>query len=331
VHFVFGGGDSQLTMGHYTARSRRVIDVRECPVHADAGNALAFQLKDAYARARITAAPQGTLKSLAIRVGHHTPELMATLVVTEPSDKRLRAATRAMLERPGAPTSFHLNVHPRGDAFVFGRETRRIAGPERMRESVAGVSFLLSPTAFFQTNVRAAESLVRLVRDAIPAGARVLDLYAGVGLFALPLARDGHHVVAVEENRTAVADGEASLRLNAIPAERCRFVARRAEDAIGQFTRPDRARSASPDAVVLDPPREGCSPSVIQAVFHTLAPARAVYVSCNPEALARDLGAIVESGYRIESLQPVDMFPHTEHVETVAVLSRRPGVAPVGV
>ena len=323
VHFVFGSVGGRLTMGHYTGRSRRVIDVRECPVHAEAGNALAFRLKDAYARARITAAPQGTLKSLAIRVGHHTPELMATLVVSEPSDKRLRAATRALLERPDAPTSFHLNVHPRGDAFVFGRDTRRLAGHERMRESVAGVSFLMSPAVFFQTNVGAAEVLVRLVRDAIPAGARVLDLYAGAGLFALPLARDGHDVVAVEENRAAVADGEASLRLNGIPGDRCRFVARRAEDAIGQFARPEKARPAPPDTVVLDPPREGCSPSVTQAVFRTLGPARAVYVSCNPEALARDLGAIVTHGYRIESLQPVDMFPHTAHVETVAVLHRR--------
>jgi 23S rRNA (uracil-5-)-methyltransferase RumA len=228
-----------------------------------------------------------------------------------------------MLERPDAPTSVHLNMHPRGDAFVFGRETRRLAGSERMRESVAGTSFLISPTAFFQTNVAAAEILVRLVLDAIPAGARVLDLYAGAGLFALPLARAGHHVVAVEENRTAVADGEASLRLNRIPAERCRFVGRRAEDAVGQFMGPGTARSVPPDAVVLDPPREGCSSSVTEAVFRHLAPARAVYVSCNPEALARDLGLIVPAGYRIESLQPVDMFPHTEHVETVAVLSRR--------
>jgi 23S rRNA (uracil1939-C5)-methyltransferase len=183
------------------------------------------------------------------------------------------------------------------------------------------VAFLISPDAFFQTNVHAAEILVRLVADAVPSGARVLDLYAGSGLFALPLARRGHEVVAVEENRSAVGDGEASRRLNRIPDERCRFVARRAEEAVRAAVR-SLARGKRFDAVILDPPREGCSPAVLDVLFGTIAPARAIYVSCNPEALAYDLATIVRLGYRIQSLQPVDMFPHTAHIETVAVLAR---------
>lgn len=326
VHFVFGNDRGRLVMGHYAAGSRRVIPVSECPVHDEQGNDLAFSLRDAFARANVAAAPQGTLKGVAIRVGHGTREVMATLVVSQPSDTRLRSATTRFIEAPAdadAPApAFHLNIHPRGDASIFGRQTRRIRGPERMREEVAGVSFLLSPTAFFQTNVAAADTLVGLVRDAVPAAGaafarasaprRVLDLYAGVGLFALPLARDGHAVTAVDENRAAVADGEASRALNRIPPGRCRFVARRVEDGIaGAF-----------DVVVLDPPRDGCSPAVIEAVFGAMNPPAAIYVSCNPEALARDLAAIVPHGYRIESLQPVDMFPHTEHVETVVRLAR---------
>lgn len=314
VHFVFGPG---LTMGHYAAGSRRVVPVRECPVHDDRGNALAFRIHRAFAEAGIEPAPAGTLKSLAVRVGHATPEISATLVVADTSDRRLRAATRRIMEGPDAPTSLHVNVHPRGDAFVFGRETRRITGPERTREVVAGLSFLISPTAFFQTNIRAAEVLVRLVRAAVPPGSRVLDLYAGAGLFALPLARDGHQVLAVEENRTAVKDGEASRALNRIPPAQCRFIAGRVEDAL---RRPGKGRPPSFDVVLLDPPREGCAEEALDLVFSGIVPAMAVYVSCNPEALARDLAVITRGGYGVESLQPVDMFPHTEHVETVAVL-----------
>ena len=314
VHFVFGSPRNALVMGHYAAGSRRVVPVRECPVHDEKGNRLAFALRDAYARAHATAAPEGTLKSIAVRVGYATREVMGTLVVTDPSDARVRASTRRVLDSPQAPSSFHVNIHPRGDAFVFGRETRRIAGPDRMREEVAGISYLISPTAFFQTNVRAAEILVGLVREAVPAGTRVLDLYAGAGLFGLPLARDGHDVVAVEENRAAVADGEASRDFNSIPSEKCRFVARRVEDALRHDTQFD--------TVILDPPREGCSAAVIETVFGTMAPAAAVYVSCNPEALARDLATITRHRYRIESIQPLDMFPHTAHVETVVCLSR---------
>lgn len=313
VHFVFNGRGE---MGHYARGSRRVVPVRECPVHDPRGNDLAFRFRDA-----LTISP--TLQSLAIRAGANTPEIMATLVVTDDRDRKLRAATKRALDAGAAPTSLHLNVHPKRDALIFGPETRRLAGSERMREVVGGTSFLISPTAFFQTNVHAAEILVRLVLEAATGvGAdlkvgpyrTVLDLYAGAGLFALPLARAGCTVTAIEENRQAVADGEASLRLNRIPADRCRFIARRVESY--------RLPATSYQLVVLDPPREGCAPSVLRDLFGRLRPPRAVYISCNPEALARDLKQIAGHDYRIVSIQPVDMFPHTAHIETVVVLTR---------
>ncbi len=303
VHFVFGnlrfGGrrrETTLVMGHYARGSRRVIPVRECPVHDERGNTFAFRARDAFTSAALNAAGAdgGVLRSLAVRVGCHTTELMATVVVSSDSDRRLRTATRRLLERD-PPTSVHLNLHERDDAFIFGERTKRLRGTERMREQVAGASFLMSPPAFFQTNVRAAEILVGLVLEAIPEASQIVDLYAGSGLFAIPLALAGHEVVAVEENRIAVADGEAALRLNAGAGHRCRFIARRVEAAIGSIRRAD---------VVV------------------LRPAHAVYVSCNPEALAADLTTICTSGYRIRSVQPVDMFPHTAHVEVVVVFDR---------
>ena len=315
VHFVFGAG-SGLVMGHYARGSRRVMPVVECPVHDERGNAVAFGLFAAYAK---SCGRQGlpTLKSVAIRVGGSSNETMATLVVTENSDPRLRSATRKTLSAPWAPSSFHVNVHPRGDAYIFGPETRRITGTERLREEVGGATFLISPTSFFQTNVKAAEILVRLVLEAVPAGVPVLDLYAGAGLFALPLATRGHRVTAVEANRAAVADGEASARVSRIAPERCRFVAA----PVSTFTK----RAARDQrAVILDPPREGCEAVVLDDVFAGIRPATAVYVSCNPETLARDLARITGHGYTIASMQPVDMFPHTPHIETVVVVTRTP-------
>jgi 23S rRNA (uracil1939-C5)-methyltransferase len=249
---------------------------------------------------------------------------MATLVVTDNPDQRLRSATRKALTTPWAPTSFHVNVHPRGDAYIFGRETRRITGTERLRDEVAAVTFLMSPTAFFQTNVKAAEVLVRLVLEAIPTGLDVLDLYAGAGLFSLPLAKRGHRVTAVESNRIAVADGEASLRVNGIPQERCRFVAKPVATVTPAFADRLRRGRLVPEApvVILDPPRDGCEASVLDDVFGRIRPGTAVYVSCNPETLARDLARIARHRYTIESVQPVDMFPHTPHVETVVALRR---------
>jgi 23S rRNA (uracil1939-C5)-methyltransferase len=318
VHFVFANGGRRrgLVMGHYSRGSRHVFDACECPVHDPRGNAFAFRLHEQCAAAGVAAAEPGTLRSIAMRAGANTPELMATLVVTDPGDKRLRNATRRALDTAEAPHSFHLNIHARRYAYIFGRETRHVRGPHHLRERVGDTTFLISPTAFFQTNVHAADILVRLVLEALPAGERVLDLYAGVGLFALPLARRGDRVIAVEENRAATEDGIASLRVNRINRESCRFVARRVETAL---------RSMQPrDAVhaVLDPPREGCERTVLDELFGRLRPSRVAYVSCNPEALARDLAVIARHGYRAAPLQPVDMFPHTAHVETVAILTR---------
>jgi 23S rRNA (uracil1939-C5)-methyltransferase len=246
---------------------------------------------------------------------------MTTVVVSGDRDPRLRSATRAAMKAMtgAAETSLHVNIHPRNDKFVFGPDTRRVSGPARLRESIAGVTYLISPTAFFQTNIAAADVLVRLVLDAVPEDARVLDLYAGAGLFALPLASRGQTVVAVEANRAAVADGEASRDFNGIPAGRCRFIAQPVERAL------DRLRA---DAVVMDPPREGCAPQVLQRVCTGLRPRLVAYVSCNPEALARDLRVMTQAGYRIDSIQPVDMFPHTAHIEALAVLTRTSAVPP---
>lgn len=320
AHFVFASSGSgrragALTMGHYARGSRRAVPIEECPVHHPRGNRVAFQFFHTFSRAGIVAAPAGALRSIAVRTASATPEVFATLVVTSDTDSRLRSATRRAMKGADSPDGLHLNIHRRGDAFVFGPDTRTIAGPLRLREEVAGTSFLISPTAFFQTNVHAAEILVQLVLEAVPADAQVLDLYAGAGLFALPLARRGHTVIAVEENRAAVADGEASARLNRVSSERCRFVARRVESALTAIRRAD--------VVVLDPPREGCSPGVIDDILGRLRPRGVVYISCNPEALARDLRTAASFPYVIEAIQPVDMFPHTAHIETVATIVRR--------
>ena len=135
-------------------------------------------------------------------------------------------------------------------------------------------------------------------------------------MFSLPIAKAGATVTAVEENRQAIADAESNVRLNRLPPGQIRFIASRVEDALA------RVGKDAWDAVVLDPPRQGCPPAVIAGVFERIRPARAVYVSCNPDALAKELPVILKSGYRVTRVQPVDMFPHTDHIETVVSFAR---------
>lgn len=305
-------------MGHYAAGTRRVVPITECPVHSPRANRLAFALLSRLKRFDIKAlgVEDGVLRHLIVRTTDDDREAVAMLVVTE-NHKSLRTPIKGFLASAEAPDGFFININDRVGPIMVGERTLKISGRAQVRQrDVAGLDFLVSPDAFFQTNVDGARALVSLVLDAVPATGRILDLYCGSGLFALPMAQRGAHVTAVEENRTAIEDLLANVRLNRLDGSRIRAITGRAEALT------DRLLRTEWDAVVLDPPREGCAPGVLATVFERLAPPRVVYVSCDPDVLARDLKTIVAAGYRIETLRAVDMFPHTGHIETVVVLHR---------
>jgi 23S rRNA (uracil1939-C5)-methyltransferase len=328
VHFVFapGPGGRGLAMGHYRRASRDLVEVVECPVHAEDGNRIAFRARDLLRRRRVRAATEdaaaGVARHIVVRVAEQSRRTQATLVVTGQDPELARAAAAELAREAGAAALF-LNRNDAPGPYLLGRTTRQVAGEERLREEVAGARFLISPRTFFQTSVRSGEKLVAAVLGAVLADSRpVLDLYSGCGLFALPLALRGQAVVAVEENPDAVADGIASRRENALGGGAVDFIRARAEDFLAPGPRAPFARGAV-GAVILDPPREGCPEGVLRALASSWRPERLVYVSCNPRALAADLAIFARSGYEATRVEPVDMFPHTAHIEAVAVVERR--------
>jgi 23S rRNA (uracil-5-)-methyltransferase RumA len=327
--FVFGSGPQGLVMGHFARGTNDVVPVEECPVHAGRANRIAFALRDALARAGVPAAGVGTeglARHVVVRTTRDEKEAVAMLVATR-DDAALSSPLGALLAGPEKPEGLVLNLHDRPGPYLVGRESKRIAGPGHVKEEALGPVFLVSPTSFFQTNVEAARTLVRLVVEAMPGetGLRVLDLYSGSGLFALLLALRGHAVTAVEESRKGIRDAELNRRQNGVPEARLRLVCASVEDAV------PRLEPGAFDAVVLDPPRDGCPPEVVRGVFGRLKPARGVLVSCNPDALARELPLAVRAGYRVLRVQPLDMFPHTPHTESVTVLERRSAPAATAV
>jgi 23S rRNA (uracil1939-C5)-methyltransferase len=183
-------------------------------------------------------------------------------------------------------------------------------GQDSYRESLAGHEFQVQASAFFQVNAAQAEQMVRLVGSALPRQGRLLvDAFAGVGTFAVIFAGRFERVIAIEESRQASADAEVNIRVTPNVEMRAGKV-----EEILPFL------DAAPDAVLLDPPRPGCAPAVLEAIAR-FRPARVVYVSCNPSTLARDLRLLVDSGYTLDHVTPLDMFPQTGHIECVSQLT----------
>src|SRR5262245_2561100 len=236
-------------MSHYERGSHRIVPVEECPVHSARGNRIAFALRDHLARAGIRAAGPslaGLLRHLIIRTTTDDREAVAMLVVTR-NDKSLRKPVRALLDSDERPDGFFINIHDGPGPFMIGPDTIRIEGRSHVRETIGGLSYLISPTAFFQTNARAAGVLQRCVTEGVAGAGRVLDLYCGSGLFSLPLAAAGARVTGIDENRQAIRDAEANIRLNRIPEGRVRFMSGRVEEGLA------RAAQQVWDAVILDP------------------------------------------------------------------------------
>ncbi len=310
------GRRGDVVAGLHRMRSREIIPIRDCPVQDEEGTRLAFAAVDAIVDAGIDPwrerDEEGYIRSVVVRTSRATGQSSVTIVSRRPRVPRLERVVRD-LERAGA-TTIALNVNDRPDPALLGRETHVLSGRKRLMEEIEGIRYLSSPAAFFQTSAWGAAELVKKVRRLAnpPKGARLIDLYSGGGLLSLALADRVREVIGIEENPSAVEDARASASLNGIT--NARFVAARSEHVVRELS-----ADRTPTVVVLDPPREGCDRRVIEALAR-LKPLRVVYVSCEPQTLARDVAELSALGFDLKTVEPLDMFPHAYHVEAVAVL-----------
>ena len=211
-----------------------------------------------------------------------------------------------------------MNCNPKKTSMVLGDQERVLYGKGWIEDTLCGKRFPISSKSFYQVNPSQTEVLYSraLQMAGLSGKERVLDAYCGIGTISLIAADKAQEVIGVELNRDAVKDAIGNARHNGV--KNARFFAADATRWIGEAA----AAGEKADVIFMDPPREGSTPEFLASVAR-MAPKRVVYVSCNPVTLARDLATLTKLGYKAEGFTPVDMFPHTEHIETVVLLSHK--------
>lgn len=311
----------QVQAGYYQKGSHQLINLNQCPIQDDRLNPLLVQVKqDLQTRGWSIydeTKHRGKLRHLSLRIGRRTGELLLTLVSADRHLPDLDTQAQAWLEQFPGLVGVALNYHPdRGNA-IFGRETQIVAGQPYLREELAGLTFQIRPETFFQVNTDQAEALLQAIIQHLQLqGSEVLlDAYCGIGTLTLPLAQRVQRAIGLEVQPEAVAQAIANAALNGIT--NVTFETGTVEQLLSTL-------GELPDIVLLDPPRKGCDPIVMETL-RTLQPPRIVYVSCNPATLARDLRWLCQAGlYQLDWVQPADFFPQTPHVECAAFLTCTP-------
>ncbi len=302
LEYSFGPREESVALGFHRRGSwAEIVDVEDCRLASEANNAARNALREWARREGLPAyesGPQtGVLRNLVVREGRRTGQLQSRLVTSPAEIPRPPVDLHTVIEGPAGGTD-----GPTG-----------VLGAEHLTEELCGLRFRISHTAFLQTNTEMAERLYAIAAEfaGLSGRERVFDLFCGIGTIGLSLAGHAGEIWGLEGVPEAVADAETNAALNGIG--NARFVG--ADARLGIAPLLDQA--GRPDVVIVDPPRSGLSKKIVRRVIECEAP-RIVYVSCNPTTLAPNAAQLVEAGYTLRRVKPVDMFPQTPHVETVA-------------
>ena len=319
--FAVGAGGKTVS-GVYQSSTHRVVAVSDCLLTSPVADSIVSTVKKLMQSFKIKPynekTGQGLIRHILIKNGIKSGEVMVVLVTASPVFPKKRAFVNALLSRHGEITTVVQNVNGAFTSMVLGGREEVLYGTGKIREQLCGLTFNISPKSFYQINPYATEILYGKALEFadFKGSENILDAYCGTGTIGLIASGGVKSVTGVEINPDAVKNARENARLNGI--ENAVFYA---EDA-GKFMVSAAKAGQKFDAVIMDPARAGCDKAFLSSLVK-LAPEKAVYVSCNPQTLARDLLYLSKNGYKVKKIQPVDMFPHTDHVETVVQLVRK--------
>lgn len=321
AQFVFRREGKALVSGIYRSGARAVTPADRCALCSDRANGLAAVLCRLFLSFKVqpydSHTGRGWLRSVIIREASATGEMMLTVIGADPVFPAKRTFATALKKACPELTTAVIAVDRDPDRLFIGKVSDVLFGEGYITDRLCGESFMLSPAAFYQVNHDQTERLYTKALELmeLSGGETVLDAYCGIGTIGMIAARKAKRVLGVELNGEAIRDARRNAKLNGI--ENIRFTA--ADSRL--YAKELAAAGEHIDAAVIDPPRAGCAASFLNALSK-LGPDRIVYISCNPETQARDIRILARLGYRAERAFPYDMFPHTNHVESVCKLIR---------
>lgn len=323
------GKEGAVRCGFFERGTHRIVAVPECPVEAPGARQILNGIAREAERLRIPAFNEdkhlGLLRYAVVRCGWRTDQVMVTLVTAQRDLPHAQEFFEAVAALNPHIVTVAQNINGRPGNAILGEETRIVYGAECMRDQLLGCEFDISPTAFYQTNPQQTELLYQLAIDGMDLhqGDVLMDAYCGSGTIGLCAAKDAQNkgigimLLGVERNPAGIADARRNAELNGLTRSAW-FMADDATDYILDAA----DNNERIDVLSIDPPRAGSTPEFLEAAC-ALKPRRITYISCNPATQERDLHQLLDGGYRLLKITPVDMFPHTDHTETVAVLERR--------
>lgn len=313
--------DGKTVIGFYKKKSHDVIPTDKCIIQHDVNDKIIKIIKTYIKAYNVSIYDEkthtGVLRHLVTKVGFETKEVMVVLVANGKKLPYLNELASVLKENVPGFKTLVLNTNREKTNVILGKENKIIYGDGKINDYIGDLVFEISPLSFFQVNPSQTEVLYNKALEYadLKENDTVFDVYCGIGTISLFLAQKAKKVYGVEIVGDAIKDAKINAKLNKL--ENTEFFVGKAEDVVPKLYK----EGKTANVVVVDPPRKGCEESVLDTIV-SMEPDKVVYVSCNPSTLARDLAYLDERGYKCKEIQPVDMFPHTMHVESVALLCR---------
>jgi len=313
--------DQQPIMGFYRQRSHDIIDMESCLIQDQQHQQVMNDLKQLISELNISVynekTKKGLLRHLVVRTGHYTNQLMIILVTNGKAFKQAESLVDALVRKYPNVTSIKQNINDAHSNVIMGPQSITLYGEEEIEDQLSEVTFNISDQSFYQINSHQTEKLYQQALDyaQLTGDEIVLDTYCGIGTIAIYMDENARHVYGVEVVPSAINDANQNATKNQL--ENTTFVCGKAEEVILKW----KAEGIRPDVVMVDPPRKGCDETFLETILE-LNPKRIVYISCNPSTQQRD-AHILNHQYDLKEITPVDMFPQTTHIETVALFERK--------